>query len=418
MVEERYLSFDETMKALGVTEDDLLNLVAANEIRAFRIDREMKFKQSDVQAMAKKAGAGSDDVISIEDAGAVLVDVPEEVDLQAAADTIPATAEDVVLLDEEVEQAAPAAATEAISLEDEGEGTVVLSDDMLDADDESATQTQVALSGAGEPEVHTEMAMAPTGSEGLGTEEIVFEDEDLAIGSLDDSSFGTQEITVKEAAIDDADVTVADEDLEPTIQENAVGGSSGARRSASVSAKASAKLSARRRQIAIVKTKGNPVMLAFLAITVLSMFYPLGLYVSLMFQGFTTQPCQNTSGPWAKPGEFAGQVPEYGVVVVPGQFAWTRNNMAPDKVSQSIGAEADNKWSYNRSENIEWWGRPGNYDPNALPDTKNPAPDTAPAPTAPTPNAGGEQPAGDGQKPADNAEQKAPEAPKTENADG
>ena len=44
---EEYLTFDETVAKLGVSEDELLNMVSGNTLRAFRIDRETKFKLED-----------------------------------------------------------------------------------------------------------------------------------------------------------------------------------------------------------------------------------------------------------------------------------------------------------------------------------------------------------------------------------
>ncbi|MFH0911459.1 MAG: helix-turn-helix domain-containing protein [Planctomycetota bacterium] len=49
-----FLTFEETKKRLGISEEDLLNLVAENKIEAVMKGREMHFKESDVKSLAQK----------------------------------------------------------------------------------------------------------------------------------------------------------------------------------------------------------------------------------------------------------------------------------------------------------------------------------------------------------------------------
>jgi len=421
VADDRYLSFEDTMKALNVGEDDLLNLVAANELRAFRIDREMKFKESDVKSMATARGGGQADIVDIEDADVVMVDAPGEVKIDAVPilEDAPAVDEalpeepEVVLLDEDV---GGAAATEEIALEDEAGGTVLLEDEDIELDTVGAAeegQTEMASATELAPAAdQTEAVLdAPTRRDGLGTEEIVFEDEDLAIGSLDDEASGTQEVTVQEGAIADEDVTIAEEDMEVTVAEDTERGTGvgASRRAAGISARASSRMSARRREVAVARAKGNPIMAGLLVLTGIMMLYPFGLYVATAYMGYTTQPYVNTSGSITAEMVDRGYVPELGTVFIPEQFRWTRNSLAPIPITDDRDPHKayleGGAFVYNQAPD-EWWGRPRGFNPNARPDEQNPAPPAATPPTGggEAPAGGGEAPAGGGEAPAGGGE--------------
>ncbi|MFW5857862.1 MAG: helix-turn-helix domain-containing protein, partial [Planctomycetota bacterium] len=89
MADETFLTFDETMARLGLSEEELMSLVASNELRAFMKNREMHFKEADVAAAAGGAAPATagpsvkrptivgapkppaeEDVVLIEDEGA------------------------------------------------------------------------------------------------------------------------------------------------------------------------------------------------------------------------------------------------------------------------------------------------------------------------------------------------------------
>ena len=353
MADTRFLSFEDAMQLLSVSEDELHDLVAANELRAFRVDREMKFKEADVQSLAEAAGGGGgavediasvDDIVSIDEADVVMVDVPDEsgagleadaeivafeesddsaielaeVDegLETIADTDEAAleeadgleaispAEDVVLVSEEEsvpEMAGDDEAEGTVLLEDEDlvvdtpavapkgdetAGTILLDDsdlelDEIGADDASATQvadesaTQLALDPT---EDGTEPVIESATSDGLGTEEIIFEDEDLAIGSLDDEEIGTQEITVREDAVGGEELTIQED--EPGLEVAAAGA---ARSPARPRSRKSA-----RRTLQVKPAKSDTFWAAVMVLTALGMIYPLMLVVMIAWQGFVS----------------------------------------------------------------------------------------------------------------------------------
>jgi excisionase family DNA binding protein len=73
--EQGYLSFDEVRQMLGVTEPHLHNLVRANELRAFRVEGEMKFKRPDVEKLLVDGFAEAD---AAEEAAATAVSPEDE----------------------------------------------------------------------------------------------------------------------------------------------------------------------------------------------------------------------------------------------------------------------------------------------------------------------------------------------------
>ncbi|MHC4870867.1 MAG: hypothetical protein ACYTFY_03385 [Planctomycetota bacterium] len=278
MAEDSFLTFEETMEKLGLSEEELLNMVAANELRAFMKNREMHFRESDLAAAEVSAGAGAlseeaeEDVLVLdEDHGDINIeDEDEEILLlddedesaesppEAALDTEPASEtvitetpeveeeidiSDMLLeepvLDEDSEDAevpdteaitqrTPSAAALQEAVEDDTvDGTVILdSDDVdlggdeiaLEGDDISVADEDVSLEDADIVEE------ADTGGSdvGLGTEEIVFEDDDLAIGLDDEDGMLTEEVTVQEDAIslepddDDEGLTVVEDAVSAT----------------------------------------------------------------------------------------------------------------------------------------------------------------------------------------------------------
>lgn len=54
MADEAYISFEQAAERLGIDEDALLDLVAANELQAVRVNRETKFKEADIEAYASR----------------------------------------------------------------------------------------------------------------------------------------------------------------------------------------------------------------------------------------------------------------------------------------------------------------------------------------------------------------------------
>lgn len=54
MADEAYISFEQAAERLGIDEDQLLDLVASNELQAVRVNRETMFKTADIEAFASR----------------------------------------------------------------------------------------------------------------------------------------------------------------------------------------------------------------------------------------------------------------------------------------------------------------------------------------------------------------------------
>ncbi len=123
---ENYLSFEEAMDALGISQDELEELVGEGKLRAFRVGGETKFKEADVQELAQQ----STDATFLDDGDIELAD-------DAADDLLEAGTEEIVFEDDVDEDAVTAefdaddASTQELTLDD---GNV------FDAEEEIATE--------------------------------------------------------------------------------------------------------------------------------------------------------------------------------------------------------------------------------------------------------------------------------------
>ncbi len=326
MSDTRYLGFDETMDMLGLSEDQLMDLVAANELRAFRIDRDMKFKESDIRtrqgqgaAAASAAGAPeAEEAVELEEADDLSVDLVAQEPAEAGeALELEELEEPVALMDAEealpAEEAVPELAAQESPLElseiDESELEVSAAEETLAtveipdsglveaggvdlaAGDEAETQAVGEDSEVGDG---TEVVLESSSSDGLGTEEIVFEDEDLAIGDAEEEELGTQEVTVREEALEDEAPTIADQQITLDLGEDegdtvAPQDEEEPETSRPLSGRRSAG-SVRRRgweQPKAAGGKGDLAFAAVLAITCLAMILPIMLYATIAWKGYT-----------------------------------------------------------------------------------------------------------------------------------
>lgn len=170
MAEEEYVTFEEATKLLKLKEEVLLDLVASNELRAYRINREMKFKKNELLDWSGNKGKGKAAAVAAEPV------VPDTVMSTEAIDIIDAEEEaQVELL--EIEEPKAGAIPLAEADEEEAMATVALEvdDDMEPAFSLDETEEVPSVAAVSK---QTEM-VGSGGDSGLGTEEIVFEDEDL-----------------------------------------------------------------------------------------------------------------------------------------------------------------------------------------------------------------------------------------------
>jgi hypothetical protein len=156
MPEGEMIEFAQVLSELQMSEQDLQNLIARGELRAFRAGGTMKFRQADVDLLKKERATEPTIIIPAVGSQQMNVDVPQD----------------------------------------------------LGVDESAATVVPETMPGGAAPTVDL-------GGPQSGTEEIVFEDSDLEILPLEtDASAATAEVTVasEEPVIVDSEPTVIDEE--------------------------------------------------------------------------------------------------------------------------------------------------------------------------------------------------------------
>lgn len=270
------------MSVLNIGEDELHDLVQTNQLRAFRVDREMQFREDDVQLLANGGTAGGVDdvdVVNIDDADVLLVETPAGGNAPAAGMAMNANKESSMMDDKDDAALIPEDDGAGKEVPSDGE-TVLLPDGQFASDDDFALEedaTEMALEPAGD-EGSTEPVLEPASSDGLGTEEIIFEDDDLdGIGSLEGDDVGTQEVTVQESALDDE----MGFDDAPAA---AAAGAGPARRRAP--SRRSGAAMRRSLQQPAQSGGGDTFWAAVLVLSAIMMIYPGLLYINMAWQGF------------------------------------------------------------------------------------------------------------------------------------
>ncbi|GEM_PF-3340231 len=206
-----YLSFDDVVNQLGLSEDEVKRLVSEGELRAFRDDDKMKFRKEDVEALvANQRGEGPGVVLPGQQNGSgggeegTILDLDSAVDfesgeMQAVSDT------DVPVVDFG-EEAAPEPA--------------VAMDSVPDTAPIDTTGVPEADFGEADGTILEPPAEEETGDTTGITQEMVFEDSnDLQVQKDDSSSVGAAESD--ETFAEDSSSHSADQELVDSPEEGA-----------------------------------------------------------------------------------------------------------------------------------------------------------------------------------------------------
>ncbi len=159
MPDGEMIEFAQVLSELQMGEQDLQNLIARGELRAFRAGGTMKFRQADVDMLKRERATEPTIIIPAAGSQQMNVDVPQDLGVDESAATV-------------VPESTPGGAAPTVNL------------------------------GGGQS----------------GTEEIVFEDSDLEILPLEtDASAATAEVTVaaEEPVVDDDDPTIVEDQPSP-----------------------------------------------------------------------------------------------------------------------------------------------------------------------------------------------------------
>jgi hypothetical protein len=225
---EEMIGFEEAMRRLQLSEDELQNLVTSGTLRAFRSGGAMKFKVADLDGLKKERETEPTIIIPAAPGGAgaagpeIKVEMPEDLVVDESAQTVV------------------------------GGG-------------EEATPT-VAI-----PE--------------QGTEELVFDDKELEVLPLEEEAAGTQAAgeaatVVEEASPIGGEITVSEEgQVEAAPRKSASGRRPLSARASSVS---------RRRSAAFEVRKGSPIMTVVLGLTAAACLFTLSVFGVAVLKGYRT----------------------------------------------------------------------------------------------------------------------------------
>ncbi len=223
---DEMIGFEDALRRLQLSEDELQNLVTSGTLRAFRSGGEMKFKVADLDGLKKERETEPTIIIPAATGG-------------------------------------PAPAGQEISVE--------MPEDLVV--DESA-QTVV---GGGE-------AATPTVAiPEQGTEELVFDDKELEVLPLEEEAAGTQAAGEAATVVEDAgtvagEITVAEEgQVEAAPRKSGSGRRPLSSRMSSVS---------RRRSAAFEVRKGSPIMTVVLGLTAAACLFTLSVFGVIVAKGY------------------------------------------------------------------------------------------------------------------------------------
>lgn len=304
--EEEYLTFNQTVEKLGITEDELLNLVSGNQLRAFRIDRETKFRVQDVEKLCKEGGtvlAAQESVVLDFD------DLPDDVQL---------VEEEVPLEEEPAPAAEDAPAEEMLEIAEEPAEELSLAEEP--AMDFGAEEEGLSLAEESSTDSNPELeeTVMTDSSEVAHTEELTIDDDNF--------DFSTQEVTIHEDAISDDEVAGEQTSVDETIPVEDDGEYEEEAPSASRRQYGRASGSASRRMTLTPERKGasvsDLVFTGVLMLLTLAMVYPAMLLGTVLIFGYTQ------GNDTILPGQLTwteGETPNISKTFIPSSFQWIQD---------------------------------------------------------------------------------------------
>lgn len=309
---EEYLTFDETAKKLGISEDDLLNLVSSNALRAFRIDRETKFRVEDINAHLGISGDEAAPLALEESAVLELDDLPDDVVL---VDEEPQVAEEQTITPPEEPEVV--ATAEPQTPGDNNEESKMTGFEKIDSESDDTGESDIIDFDDSDikevKETSLEDTMATSSASNLDATEAIAPLED------DDFDLNTQEVTIQEEAISDDDIgseTLTEETLEvDDVEEEEVAPKKAPPRRARRSAVAS------RSRISSVSDddsgdKKGLLWTVIIAAVCILMLYPSTLVAFVLFKGYSDSA--DTISPGSQ--SFGGTIQNIGAPFVPSIF--------------------------------------------------------------------------------------------------
>lgn len=190
---DKYLSLEEALAILRISEDKFETLISNGEIKAFRTQGKVKFKEGDVASLSGRleninieSVIDDDELPSVNDSSEVM----PAVEMESLEDS-----DFTIELPDEVVSGDPTLSSSGLSLEDEDSLVMEVDDFGLDEKEKGSDTNPSDIT------IHEDDLDLNIEDDNLGTSDITLQDE----------VYGTSELTVQEDAINTSDLTVQED---------------------------------------------------------------------------------------------------------------------------------------------------------------------------------------------------------------
>ena len=188
---DKYISLDEALAILRISEDKFETLISNGELKAFRTQGKVKFKDTDVASLSSRLESinmdsviDDDELPSINDSSEVM----PAVEMESLEDS-----DFTIELPDEVVSGDPTASSSGLSLEDEDSLVMEVDDFGLEEKGSDTNPSDITI--------HEEDLDLNIEDDNFGTSDITLQDE----------VYGTSELTVQEDAVNTSDLTVQED---------------------------------------------------------------------------------------------------------------------------------------------------------------------------------------------------------------
>lgn len=212
---DKYLNIDEVLSALNIEEDNLETLISNGEIKAYRTQGKVKFKETDVSDLADRIDSINMDSV---------IDDDELPSLSESSEVLPAVeleeleeSDFTIELPDDIAAGDPSLSGSSLALEDEDAFALDGNDDFdLDGEEvEVGSDTNPSDITINADDLDLDL---DDSGDSFATSDITIQDDD-------EDRYATSDLTVQEDAVNTSDLTVQEDAIntsELTVQDDAV----------------------------------------------------------------------------------------------------------------------------------------------------------------------------------------------------
>lgn len=317
---DKYLSLDEALKILRITEDKFETLISNGEIKAFRTQGKVKFKDADVASLSSRL-----ENINIES----VIDDDELPSVNDSSEVMPAvemeTLEDsdfTIELPDEVVSGDPTLSSSGLSLEDEDSLVMEVDDFGLDEKEKGSDTNPSDIT------IHEDDLDLNIEDDNFGTSDLTLQEEVYGTSELtvQEDAVNTSDLTVQEDAVNTSDLTASDDgfgtEADLTVDDSEVIGSGDKEAMSRQSGRRSSRRSGRS-EVESETTSHYVLFLIFASLTLVAYMWAL-IYVLPYHYYSTNDPLKNDAR--------AATIPEY----LSGQRDWIVEKFMAEKKSERV----------------------------------------------------------------------------------